>query len=232
MKYLKVALFIVSLSAICALTSCFELFPDETVFYEGRVYEAFDKSKPVDSVLVQGCTQKLSLFPNWPSCDTETLTNSEGYFFIVFEADGLEGRAIFCSKEGYKSLDSCITLNDGTLECFIEPLPTVFYIYSPTYTESLTYDSLKIFIQAEDLDTTVFYHTESFENTWGGTSFYWTTDTDLTFGSLESFTNIFVPDNSVVILTAQYFNNDEFIITDLDTLFCRKGVGNSYKILN
>lgn len=229
MRYLRPLLFIASTLLLDALTSCFELFPEETVVYQGRI---FDTTKPVDSVLVQGCTQQLSLFPNSPNCDTETLSDAHGYFYIAFKVDDLEGRGISYGKEGYRSLDSCLTLNDGTLECYIQPLPTSFYIYSPTTTEPFIYDSLTIQVLAEDRDTTVFYHVESFENTFGDTSFYWTTDSDLIYGTFESYTDISVPDNSVITLLAEYFKSDELLVIDLYTLFCPKGIGNSYKILH
>ena len=94
MKNLKFLLLTVSIAGLSLLTHCFELFPEEAVTYEGRIYESFDLTKPLDSVLVQGCTQQISLFPNWPTCDIETHTDEDGYFFISFQADGLEGRGI------------------------------------------------------------------------------------------------------------------------------------------
>lgn len=213
------------------LSGCRELFPEETVIYEGRIFEAYDLTKPVDSVLVVGCTQALTLFPSWPDCDAKTFTDSDGRFYISFQADGLEGRGIRYSKEGYANLDSCITLADGSLQCYIEPIPTVFYIYSPTKKEPFSFDSLSVELRTAHKDTLIQYHTESFSNTQGGTSYYWTTDQDKVFDSFDSHTHILVPDNSEVSLSSNYFKDRVLTHMGADTFFCPKGFGNKYKIL-
>jgi hypothetical protein len=230
MKPINFFLFIIVISSFYG---CFKFLSDdeETVVYEGKIFEAFDKSKPVDSVFVMGCTQEITFFPNWPTCDTLTLTNTSGRFSISFEAGNLESRGFSYGKEGYRSLDSCVTLNDGTLECYIKALSTVFYIYSPTSSKPFTYDSLNVNIKTLTKDTIVKYKTKSYTNSYNGTSYYWSTDTNTSSGSINSTTNIIVTDNSKVSLKADYYINNQLITTDLDTLFCKKGIGNKYKIL-
>lgn len=216
-------------------TSCynFDSFPEKTVVYKGRIVEAYDSTKPVDSVLVQGCIQEFSLFPNWPDCDTETFTDSNGNFYISFKVDGLEGYGLSYGKEGYAGLDSCKTLPDGTLECYVQPLPTVFYIYSPTKNDQpFIYDSLVVQVQTSTRDTTVHYVTGSFQNTFGGISYYWTNDPDSNLTWEKSYTVIKVLDNTSVTVDATYFKNNNAVKLDNVTLFCPRGIGSSYKILD
>lgn len=220
---------------VTTLTSCFnfDLFPEKKIVYKGRIVEAYDTTKPVDSVLVQGCIQEFSLFPNWPDCDIETYTDNNGSFYISFKTEGLEGHGLSYGKDGYSSLDSCKTMADGTLECYVQPLPTIFYIFSPTKNDvPFTYDSLVVQVQTETRDTTVHYFTGSFQNSFGGTSYYWTSNPAPNLTWKRSYTVIKVLDNSSVTVDAIYFKNNNEMKTDNITLFCPKGIGNSYQILD
>jgi hypothetical protein len=229
-------IFRVAISFIIAttLSSCFDfdLFPEKTVRYKGRIVEAFDTTKPVDSVLVQGCTQEFSLFPNWPTCDVETFTDINGNFNISFKADGLEGRGISYGKDGYSNLDSCKKLPNGALECYLQPLPTIFYIFSPSKNNTpFIYDSLVVQLYLETKDTIIHYVTRSNPNTSGGTYYYWTSDPNSNNQTWnKSYTNIKVLDNSSVSIKANYFKDNNEMKVDSVTLFCPKGIGASYKI--
>ena len=233
MKFIEHLVFFMQLLSLFFLAGCFELFPEETLVYEGKVVEGLNGTKPVEGVLVQGCTKNVfNLFPSLPSCDAETLTNSSGYFYLSFVAKGSESRGLLYSKEGYRSLDSCRTLSDGTYECYIEAKPTVFRIYSPTSKEPFTYDSLKVNVATTTKDTIVHYFTGSYINTNGGTSYYWKTNRPSKYRWNESYTSIIVENNSSVKIHADYYKNDSLKLTDLDSLFCPKGIGNKYRILN
>lgn len=231
MKSTKFLIVILLLAAMKILSSCndFELFPDKTVYFKGRIVEAFDTNKPIDSVLVQGCTKRLSMWPSGRICDVETYTDSTGYFSLSFVAGGLEGRGINYKKNGYESLDSCKTLSDGTLECYIKPLPTIFYIYSQKRQQQLTYDSLTMKVSTETKDTTIHYFTRILPNIYGDTLYYLAARKE-TYSLDESFTFIKVSDNSFVRVEAIYFKDKKYEKTDFDTVFCPKGMSTSYTI--
>jgi len=134
-------------------------------------------------------------------------------------------------KEGYERMDTCVTQVDGTLNCFLNPLPTVFTVFATANSEPFNYDSLIINVDSEDRDTTFFYRSVELSNE-RGSSYYWTTDSIFFYNQGEAYSYLFVPDNSTVIIEARYFNDSQFSFLDLDTLFCRKGVGNRYRIKN
>ena len=198
MNYLRVFIVISSFSILMVLTHCVEVFPDKTMVFEGHVYEAYDTSKPVDSVVVRGCIQQVPIFPSYPNCEIETLTTFDGYFLISMEVNDLSGSGITYDKEGYLSLDSCQTLSDGTLACFIEPLPTFFRVYSCTYSEPLSYDSLSLSIALEDRDTLMLYRAGSCQNPFGEISYFFTSDENL--AQQDHGVTISAPDNSMVNL--------------------------------
>jgi hypothetical protein len=216
---------------LTTFSSCFDL--EKTVVYNGRIVEAFDTTKPIDSVLVQGCIQEFSLLPDWPDCDTKTFTDHDGNFNISFETDGFERYFLSYRKEGYSSLDSCKTLPDGSLECYLLPLPTVFHIFSPFKDDlPFNYDSLVVLVRTVTIDTTIHYVTGSFQNSFGRTSYYWTYDPHSNSAWEKSSTIIKVLDNSSVTIEAIYFSNKNKAKLDKVTLSCPKGIGNSYKILD
>lgn len=103
MNYLRVFIVISSFSILMVLTNCVEVSPDKTMVFEGHVYEAYDTSKPVDSVVVRGCIPQVPIFPSYPNCEIETLTTFDGYFLISMEVNDLSGSGITYDKEGYLS---------------------------------------------------------------------------------------------------------------------------------
>lgn len=211
----------------------FELFPDKSIIFEGRIVEAFDSAKPLDSVRVRGCLQNIIQIPSWPSCDVETITDVNGRFRIEMKANNLTARGIQYDKEGYSSLDSCITKPNGELECYVRALPTIFYIFSPTKAENpFVYDSLIVNVSTDTRDTTVLYITRFFQNTQGGITYFWTNQSETVSPWNKSYTTIQVSDNSIVKIKSEYYKNSILETIHFDTLFCRKGISTNYKILD
>lgn len=206
---------------------------DETIVYEGKIFEAFNKSKPIDSVLVEGCSQRVLVLFSKPECDTKTFTNNDGSFFITVDANDLESRGFRYFKEGYRNIDSCVTLPNGKFECYLEALPTFFrLIGSGSSNSEFSYDKAIVSYKTQTKDTVVNYYAKSFTNSNNGTSFYWSLNMNSTKPtSNNSSLYTLVSDNSKVTVKADYLKNNNLIKTDFDTLFCKKGVGNGYKIL-
>lgn len=116
------------------------------------------------------------------------------------------------------------------MACFIELLPTFFRVYSRTYSEPLSYDSLSLSIALEDRDTLMLYRAGSYQNPFGEISYFLISDENL--AQQDQGVTISAPDNSMVNLSADYFKNHELILHDSTSLFCKKGIGNQYIVLN
>ena len=212
-----------------------QINPIETVRYYGRIVEAYDANRPIDSVLVEGCN--LSLFVAFipqgsAPCDTQVYTDSDGYFDLQFNVEKFDLRGLNYSKEGYITLDSCIILSDGSYECYLEPIPTRFYIYSPTKKGiPFIYDSASFKVQTTEIIETKGAWTDYFINYWADTVYEWNFHQDPSSYSSNSF-SWEIEDNSEVILEASYFNDDILVKIDIATILCPKGEGTGYKILD
>lgn len=236
MKTRKNSIFLILIIGVFLIQGCelFTLDEEEVVTYEGRIFEAFDTSKPIDSVIVRGCKRSvLNFFPGPASCETETLTNSEGTFSISFEVNGLEGRGISYFKEGYINIDSCVTLNNGKLECFMKALPTYFRLISgSSSTREFDYDNVLVRYKMQTKDSMVNYTLKSLTgNNNNATYYFWSSDPSIVepSSSNNAIYNL-VLDNSTVTLQAEYSKNGNLLETEYDTIFCKKGVGNTYRI--
>ncbi|MFK8060659.1 MAG: hypothetical protein AB8B78_11275 [Polaribacter sp.] len=235
MKFRKITQLIIFISILFVFNGCFftDLKKDETIVYEGKIFEAFDKSKPIDSVFIQGCSQKVLVLFSGAECDNETFTNKDGSFFITVEANGFESRGFRYRKEGYRNIDSCITLPNGKLECYLVALPTYFKLVgNGSSRNEFSYDKAIISFKTQTKDTVVNYFAKSFTNSNNGTSFYWSLDINSTKPTSDnSSLYTLVSDNSEVTIKADYLKNNNLLKTEFDTLFCKKGVGNGYRIL-
>lgn len=232
---MKIATKILSLLIILSmpvLDGCIELFPEKTVQFTGRIVEAYDTSRPIDSVKVEGCTSTLTLFPTYPACVVEVYTDEDGFFDLQFTVEGLDARFIEYYKPGYINLDSCITLQGGRLECYMEPLPTHIYLGAATKRGApLSFDSASISLINNNRDTTFNFIMNTSVASNKDTVYRWVFSNDPTL-RLYRNARMSVNDDSEVNVIARYFMNDSLKLTDSKSIFCKKAAGCHYRILN
>lgn len=235
---MKIAAKIISLLIILstpALKGCIEieLFPEETVRVTGRIVEAYDTNRPIDSVLVRGCTSSFSLiFPTHPSCIEEVYSDHDGFFDLQFTVKNLDPRFIEYFKPGYINLDSCITLQDGNQECYMQPLPTEIRLGAATKRGApILYDSATVKLINDNRDTTFNFIVHSSIASNKDSVYRWVLSED---PSLRLYRNARMPvqDDSEVKVIARYFRNDSLRLIDSKTIFCKKAAGCHYRILN
>ncbi|MGB3182983.1 MAG: hypothetical protein WBB45_16440 [Cyclobacteriaceae bacterium] len=227
MKFPKAIYAVLSLVLFIWISGCsvIDLFPEEKIVIEGHVYEAFDKTRPVQGVLVEGCTQKLSLISNHRDCKVETVTDSEGYFYLSFTVDGLEGSSYRFSKELYDSIEPCDVLPDGTLECYVRERETYFTISGGAdVVDPIPYDSLTMQVSTTAGDTTLTYITSEHVYTEGMT-YHWAPRSN---PQGRASTRMKVADNSNVSYSAVYYRDSAAVLTESDQVFCAKGRGHIY----
>lgn len=215
-----------------ALEGCMELFPEETVQFTGRIVEAYDSNRPIDSVRVKGCTSTSTLYSTYPVCLVEVYTDEDGFFDLQFTVEGIDARYIVFYKPRYINLDSCITLQDGRLECYMEPLPTEIYLASATKRNiPLLYDSASIKLINDNRDTTFNVIMKSSIAPNKDTLYHWVLSNSPA-PRLNKDALMPVNDDSEVDVIARYFRNDSLKLIDSETIFCKKAIGCWYTILN
>jgi hypothetical protein len=69
--------------------------------------------------MVSACKQSLSLSP--AECGSQKLTDENGWFRVRISHGLLDGVYLYYQKVGYEALDSCKTLKNGNLECYMRP---------------------------------------------------------------------------------------------------------------
>ena len=93
------------------------------------------------------------------------------------------------------------------------------------------YDKAVISYKTQDKDSVINYTSQSFIGNNNIMRYYWSSDPNITTYSSEiNAIYDLVPDNSTVTLKGEYFKNGDLLQTEFDTLFCKKGVGNTYPI--
>ena len=211
------------------IQSCMDPFSERTVTANGRIVEGYDSDKPIDSVLIEVCTGILLPGP-WFSCGNEEFTDADGFFHFELDVEPLTGIGLNLYKSGYSDLDSCITLSNGELECYMEPLPTNFYLnFRVKKQVQFLYDSATINVTNDAGDTTFYLVNDSYLDTNGNNVYTWKLISD-EIQMRSSTVSMVVNDNSSVFIKGNYYQDQSLELIETDTLFAGKGIGIAYFI--
>ena len=220
-----------ALLSLTLLSSCEDFFkelinPSVTMRVHGRVVEAFDSTRPVDSVFVEVCLGLLG-----QECPVSAYTDVDGQFDLSFETRKIQGRSLNYHRDLYGSLDRCDTLADGSLECYLEPYPTQFKI-GAQYKKNIPfiYDSATFLIKTTNLEELKSARTEYYIDSNMDTVYYWTFNESKPDEVRYYYWT--VEDNSEVNVIADYFQNGKLSRADSASIFCSKGYDTAYFILD
>ncbi|MCF6361630.1 MAG: hypothetical protein L3J29_12820 [Cyclobacteriaceae bacterium] len=226
---MKKIIFYFTIIPFLFLTGCREDFftqlinPTRTERVQGRIVEAYDSTKPIDSVFIEiniGLSDEVS-----------TYTDANGNFDVSFDIRKWQGQSFLYSHLLYRTLDECDTLSDGTIQCYLEPIPTEFKIWTECKTNTpFIYDSASFVMESTSMKESKNAHTEHYINTNMDTVFYWT----FTNPKPNEVRHYYwtVEDNSYVNLISDYFQNGNLIRKDTASIFCSKGIDTAYIILD